>query len=405
MDKETHKKYISHHEEHLKDKGIGTKLIHCGQEPDIVNGTVVVPISLSTTYAQHSPGTPYGVFDYSRCGNPTREHLERLLCAISKGEHCITFSSGCAATNCIAQLIPSGNEIICIDDVYGGTQRLLRRVVNPNSNIKMTFTPMDDLNVVKGLLNEKTKLVWLESPTNPTLKMTDIPELVKVVKEYNKDILIVVDNTFLSPYNCTPLDFGIDIVVESCTKYLGGHSDVTMGSLVTNNLDLKDKLYLIAKSSGGCPSPFDCFLLIRGLKTLHLRMERINSNSIKVAEFLSSHPKVEKVYYPGLEKDPYHNLMKKLCHSGGVGGIVSAKLKTDMEGTIKFIKSLKIFCLAESLGAVECLIDHPATMTHGSVPPEERKKLGIEDSFVRFAVGCEDIKDIIFDLEFAMKEL
>lgn len=403
VDKENYKNYITEHEEKFKDKGIGTKLIHCGQEPDIVHGAVTVPISLATTYAQHSPGNPYGTFDYSRCGNPTREHLERLISAIEKTKYTITFSSGCAAANSLIQMVNAGEEVICIDDVYGGTQRMFRRISTFCQNIKFIFTPMDDLKKVETLFTSKTRMVWVESPTNPTLKMTDIPELVKVVKNYRKDIVVVCDNTFLSPFNCTPIDFGVDVVVQSCTKSLGGHSDLTMGYLTTNDKELYDKQYLIAKSIGGCPSPFDCYLLIRGMKTLHVRMERMNYNALKIATFLEKHPKIQDVIYPGLENDKYHSICKKLCK--GAGCIVSLRLKTDLQGASQFIKDLKIFLLAESLGAVESLLDHPATMTHGSVPPEIRKELGIEDNFIRLSIGIEDCDDLIKDLENALSKI
>jgi cystathionine gamma-lyase len=401
--KEQYAEYIREHEETFKDKGFGTKLIHCGQEPDFINGSMTVPIGLSTTYAQYSPGVPFGNFDYSRCGNPTREHLERQVAAIENGKYCIAFSSGCAVCSAVIQMIRPGEEVICIDDVYGGTQRMFRRVSSICQEVKFIFTPMDDLNVVKGLLTEKTKLVWLESPTNPTLKMTDIPELVKLIKGFNENIIVVCDNTFLSPYNCKPLDFGVDVVVESATKYMGGHSDVVMGLLTTNSKELHEKLYFIAKTIGGCPSPFDCYLLMRGLKTLHLRMERVNLNAMKIAEYLENHKNVEKVYYPGLESSPYNSILKKVAK--GCGGVISLKIKGDMTKTLDFIKDLKIFTLAESLGAVESLLDHPATMTHGSVPPEIRKELGIDDNFIRLSVGCEDLEDLIADLEYGLSRL
>lgn len=404
MDKQVYKEYLEHHENEFKSKGFGTKVIHCGQEPDYLNGSMTVPIGLSTTYAQHSPGNPFGEFDYSRCGNPTREHLERQVAAIENAKYSIAFASGCAVTNTIINIVKSGEEVICIDDVYGGTQRLFRKVSTITHGVNYVFTAMDDLNVVKNLLNTKTKLVWLESPTNPTLKMTDIPELVKIIKEFNKEIIIVCDNTFLTPYNCKPLDFGVDIVVESATKYLGGHSDVVMGMLSTNNKELLDKLFFIAKTIGGNPSPFDCYLLMRGIKTLHLRMERINSNALKIAQHLEKHNLIEKVYYAGLESSPYNKILKKVS-TKGAGGIVSIKVKADFNQTLKFIKGLKIFTLAESLGAVESLIDHPATMTHGSVPPEVRKELGIDDNFCRLSVGCEDIEDLIEDIENALNKM
>ena len=401
--KKEYKEYIKHHEDIFKNKKDGTKLIHSGNEPDYIHGSLVVPLSLSTTYAQHEPGNPFGEFDYSRCGNPTREHLERQLAAIENAKHCITFSSGCGATTTIIQMVRSGEEVICIDDVYGGTQRIFRKISAITHDVKYNFTCMNDLNKVKSLLNEKTRIVWVESPTNPTLKFTDVPELVKIVKNYNKDILVVVDNTFLTPYNCKPLDLGADIVVESATKYLGGHSDLVMGVIGVNDTELHDKLYFIAKSIGANPSPFECWLLIRGLKTLHLRVERSNSSALIIAKFLSSHKKVLKISYAGLESSPYHEIMKK--QSKSAGGIISVTLDTNYDGTRQFIKNLKIITLAESLGAVESLIDHPVTMTHGSVPKEIREELGIVDSFVRLSIGCEDVEDLINDLDFALSQL
>lgn len=403
MEKEKFSKYIEEHESHFKDKGIGTRLIHCGNEPEYVNGSMCVPISLSTTFSQTYPGVPFGQFDYSRCGNPTREHLERQVSSLEGAKYTIAFSSGCAVCSCIIQLVKSDEEVICIDDVYGGTQRIFRRISSISHGVKYLFTPMDDLETVKKLLTDKTRLIWLESPTNPTLKMTDIPALVKLVREFNKSIIIACDNTFLTPYNFRPLEFGVDIVVESATKYLGGHSDVVLGTLSTNDKDLYERLYLVAKSYGGCPSPFDCYLVMRGLKTLHLRMERINSNALKIAEYLENHGKVERVFYPGLKSSPYNAILNKVSKSAA--GIVSVKIKSDMQGTIEFIKALRIFTLAESLGAVESLVDHPATMTHGSVAPEIRKELGIDDNFLRLSIGCEDLEDLIEDLEMAFKKL
>lgn len=400
MDKIVYKEYINHHEDIFKNKSDDTKLIHCGQEPDYVNGSVVPNISLATTYSQHSPGDPFGEFDYSRCGNPTREHLERLITAIENGKHSIVFASGCGATNTIINLVKSGEEVICIDDVYGGTQRIFRKISSITHGVEYIFDPLTDLEKFKKLLTEKTRMIWIESNTNPTLKIVDIKSIIKIAKEFNQNILVVVDNTFITPYYFKSLDIGADIAYESCTKYLSGHSDVVMGSLTVNNTELYERLYFIAKSIGANPSPFDCYMMIRGMKTLHLRMEKHTENALKIAEFLESNDKIEKVMYPGLKSNEYHENLKKISRSAG--GVVSFILKTDLEGTVKFVKSLKIITLAESLGAIESLINHPAKMTHFSLPPEVRKELGISDSFLRISVGCENIDDLIEDLKNAL---
>ena len=403
MDKQIKKDYISKYDDKMKNMSFNTKTIHCGQEPDLLNGGMAVPINLSTTFAQHSPCDPYGDFDYTRCGNPTRKNLERLYASLHGGNHALAFSSGCAATVACTNLIKSGEHVVCINDVYGGTQRFFRRISNPMHQIEYSFINMESMDVVKSSLTEKTRMVWVESPTNPTLKVTDIRALCKTVKAYNKDIIIVCDNTFLSPYNCKPLELGVDIVVESATKYLGGHSDVLMGLLSTSNKDLHDKLFFISKTTGGVPSPFDCFMAIRGIKTLHLRMERHNFNALEVAKFLEKHELIEKVYYNGLESNPYNKLA--LSQQKGCGGVVSALIKGDLVKTKSFLAKLSVFTLAESLGAVESLAEHPAMMTHNSVPKELRDELGIGDSFVRLSVGCEAIEDIIADLDNALKTM
>ena len=394
--------YTKDYDKTFENSGFGTKAIHSGQEPDIVNGSLAVPISLASTYKQHNPSEPFGPFDYSRCGNPTRSNLERLIGALENGKYSSVFSSGCAATTTISLLCKSGDHVISIDDVYGGTQRIFRKVLNPQSDIEYTF--IKDMKDIKSELKEKTKMVWVESPTNPTLKVTDINLLVETVKQYNKDIIIVCDNTFLSPYNYTPLDHGVDIVFESATKYLGGHSDLVMGVMSTNNQELFEKIYFIHKTIGGCPSPFDCFLLIRGIKTLHLRVERINSNAMKVANYLQSHKKIKKINFSGLESSPYFEVAKKNGYKGH-GGMIGIYLDADYEGVKKFFNSLKVFILAESLGAVESLVEHPQTMTHASVPKDIREELGITENFIRISVGCEDIEDLIADLEYALNQV
>jgi cystathionine gamma-lyase len=395
--------YQQKYDEKFEKMGFSTKCIHIGQEPDMINGAVNPSINLSTTYAQVSPGIPYGQFDYSRCGNPTRLNLERLIGGLEGGKHSLIWSSAMGATTGIIQLLKTGDEVICIDDVYGGTQRYFRKISNPQQGIKYNFISFDTMEPLQKSLNQNTKIVWVESPTNPTLKTTDIEEVVKLVKDYNPEIMVVVDNTFMSPYNCKPLELGVDLVMESATKYIGGHSDVIMGITSTNNKELHDKLYFIHKSIGAVPSPFDCYLAIRGIKTLSLRVQRQNQNALAIANFLEQNEKVEKVLYPGLESSPYHRIAKK--QQKGFGGVIAFIIKGGIEESKKFLSELKIFTLAESLGSVESLAEHPALMTHFSVPPEIRKELGIEDSFIRLSVGVEDIEDLVGDLDFALKSI
>lgn len=395
--------YTKKYDEKFKDSGFSTKCLHIGQEPDIVNGAVNVPISLSTTFAQREPGKPYGPYDYSRTGNPTRGNLERLVAGIEKAQYSLIWSSGMAAVTGAIHLLKTGEEVISIDDVYGGTQRYFRKVSNIMHGVVFTFVTFDNMEPLSKALNEKTKMIWLESPTNPTLKTVDIREVVRIAKEYNPEILVVVDNTFMSPYNCTPLDFGVDLVIESATKFIGGHSDIVMGISATNNKKIQDEMYFTHKSMGAVPSPFDCFLAIRGIKTLSLRVERQNSNALQVAKFLTEHPNVVKVLYPGLESSPYHQLAKK--QQKGFGAVVSFYIKGGLSESEKFLKSLNLFILAESLGSVESLAEHPALMTHFSVPPEKRHELGIEDSFIRLSVGVEDIADLLKDLDSALNSI
>jgi cystathionine gamma-lyase len=400
MDKEQTSDYFKLHDSKFKDCGFSTKCLHIGQEPDIANGAVNVPIHLSTTFSQKSPGEPVGPYDYSRCGNPTRDHLERLICGIENSKFSLVWSSGMGATTGILHLLKSGDEVICIDDVYGGTQRYFRKISNIQHNVVYSFIPFDDVEIIQKSLNVNTKMVWFESPTNPTLKTVDIEKVVQVVKKYNKDIIIVCDNTFMSPCNCKPLDLGVDIVMESATKYIGGHSDIIMGLSATNDKELQDRLYFIHKSIGAVPSPFDCFLAIRGIKTLAIRVERHNSNAIKIAQFLEKHPSVVKVYYPGLESSQYHEIAKK--QQKGFGGVLSFSIKGGLEESKKFLQNLNIFVCAESLGSVESLAEHPALMTHASVSKEVRQELGIDDGFIRLAIGIEDVEDLIGDLDKAL---
>lgn len=391
------------HDKKYSEMGFSTKCTHIGQEPDPIYGGVNVPINLSTTYAQTYPNVPFGPYDYSRCGNPTRDHLERLISGLYSAKYAITWSSGMAATTGIINMLSSGDEVICMDDMYGGTQRYFRRISQVNHHINYKFVNMNNHEALKSSLSEKTRLIWLESPTNPTLKVTDIRAVCKMVREFNKDIIIVVDNTFLSPYNCNPLSLGADFVMESATKFLGGHSDIVMGSTATNDDKLHERLFFISKTTGGVPSPFDCYMAIRSIKTLSIRVERQNQNGLKLAQFLKGHNKIEKIMYPGLESDEFHMVAKN--QQKGFGGVLSIVVKGGLEKAANFLTNLKVFTLAESLGSVESLADHPALMTHASVPQEIREELGVVDGFVRLSCGIEDIEDLIKDVEQALEKI
>jgi cystathionine gamma-lyase len=403
MDYNTIKESNQTHDEKYKDMGFSTKCTHIGQEPDPIYGGVNVPINLSTTYAQTYPNVPFGPFDYSRCGNPTRDHLERLIAGLYSAKYSISWSSGMAATTGLINMLCTGDEVICMDDMYGGTQRYFRRISQINHNIKYKFINMNNYDVLKSSLSEKTRLIWLESPTNPTLKVTDIRTVVKMVKEFNKDIIIVVDNTFLSPYNCNPLSLGADFVMESATKYLGGHSDIVMGCTATNDDKLQERLFFISKTTGGVPSPFDCYMAIRSIKTLSIRVERQNQNGLILAQYLNKHPKIEKCMYPGLETDEFHQVAKN--QQKGFGGVLSLVITGGLEKAANFLTNLKVFTLAESLGSVESLADHPALMTHASVPEDIRKELGVVDGFVRLSCGIEDVEDLLNDVKQALEKI
>jgi cystathionine gamma-lyase len=397
------KSYQMAHDESFKNRGFSTKCVHMGTEPDFIYGSVNPAIHLSTTFAQKEPGVPFGPYDYSRGGNPTRSNLERLIAGLESAKHGLIWSSGMAGMTGIIHLLKPGDEVICIDDVYGGTQRYFKRVSAIQQGVKFTFISFDDLGLLGKSLNENTKMVVSETTTNPTLKTTDIEEIVKIVKNFRDDIYVVIDNTFMSPYNCRPLELGVDIVIESATKYIGGHSDVLMGITCTNSDEIHTKMAFIHKNLGGVPSPFECYMAIRGLKTLSIRMERHNSSAMVIAKFLEKHKNIEKVIYPGLESNPYHHIAKKQLR--GFGGVVSFVIKGGITESKKFLDHLKVFLLAESLGAVESLIDHPATMTHLSVPEDVRKELGILDGFFRISIGIEDLDDLLEDLDYALNQI
>jgi cystathionine gamma-lyase/cystathionine beta-lyase len=378
----------------------GTKAIHAGQEPDPTTGAIMTPIYQTSTYVQEAPGQHKG-YAYARGKNPTRTALEKCLAALENAKHGLCFSSGMGAADAVIKLLRPGDEVIATDDLYGGTYRMFTKVF-ANYGIVFHFVDMHDLELVKRTVNAKTKMLWLETPTNPMMKIIDIHELVTIAKV--NSLITLVDNTFASPYLQNPLDMGADIAMHSATKYLGGHSDVVMGALMTNNDGLYEQLAFIANSCGATPGPMDSFLVLRGLKTLHLRMKAHCSNGAAVAKFLKSHPKVGKVYWPGFEDHPNHAVAKKQMRD--FGGMISFTLKSDsFEEASKLAQRLEVFSLAESLGGVESLVGHPASMTHASIPREERIKTGLVDSLLRLSVGVEDEEDLIHDLKQALDSL
>jgi cystathionine beta-lyase len=376
-----------------------TKVIHGGQHHEKVTGSVMPPVFQTSTYVQTSPGKPVGDYEYSRAANPTRTALEDALASIENGARGLAFSSGLAATDCLLRMFKAGDEIIAMDDLYGGTYRLFTRLYK-DSGIQFHFVDMNDLEKFQSLINENTKLVWVETPTNPLMKLADIQEIAKITKKHN--ILFAVDNTFATPYLQKPLDLGADIVMHSATKYLGGHSDVIAGALIVKDKTLGEELHFKQFATGATLGPMDSFLVLRGIKTLHLRVQRHCENGIKVAEFLSNHPNVERVYYPGLQDHPHHDIAKK--QMSGFGGMVSFTFKTGKKAdSISFLEKLKVFTLAESLGGVESLANHPALMTHASIPEDKRLEVGITDDLVRLSVGVEDIADLLADIEQAFR--
>ncbi len=375
----------------------GTKVIHAGIKPDPASGAIMTPIYQTSTYVQASPGEHKG-YEYARTQNPTRTVLENNLAALENGVAGICFSSGMAAMDAVLKLLQPGDEIIATNDLYGGSYRLITTIYE-KFGLKGHFIDMSDVKAVSSKINEKTKLIWIETPTNPMLNIIDVKAICKVAQK--KGILTCVDNTFASPYLQTPIDMGADIVLHSATKYLGGHSDVVLGALVVKDEELAEKLYFIQNSSGAVPGPQDCFLILRGIKTLHLRMERSCKNAKRIAKYLNKHPKVGKVYYPGFKSHPNHEIAKKQMND--FGGMISFDLTDDdYDVAQKVLSNTKLFSLAESLGGVESLIGHPASMTHASIPREERLKVGLTDSLIRLSVGIEDADDLIEDLEKAL---
>ncbi|MES2568157.1 MAG: cystathionine gamma-synthase [Bacteroidota bacterium] len=375
----------------------GTKAIHAGADPDPSTGAIMTPIFQTSTYVQESPGTNKG-YGYARGKNPTREALQKNIAALENGKHCVCFSSGMGATDAVIKMLRPGDEVITGDDLYGGSYRMFTKIYE-NFGIKFHFINLTDAENIKKYVNANTKLIWVETPTNPTMQIIDIVACSVIAKANN--IMLAVDNTFASPYLQNPLALGADIVMHSVTKYLGGHSDVVMGALVTNDDKIHEQLYFILNSCGANPGPMDCFLVMRGIKTLHLRMERHCFNGRKVAEYLKSHPKIEKIYWPGFIDHPNHEIAKKQMRD--FGGMISIVLKgASLETTFKIASSFKVFSLAESLGGVESLINHPATMTHASIPKPERDKAGVVENLLRLSVGVEDVEDLIEDLKQAL---
>ena len=374
-----------------------TKYIHAGAEPDPSTGAIMTPIYQTSTYVQEAPGKNKG-YEYARSQNPTRTALEKAFAEIENAKYGLAFSSGVAATDAVIKLLEPGDEVVCGNDMYGGTYRLFTKVFE-KFGIKFIYVDTTNISSISKAITGKTKLVWLETPTNPLMNITDIAAVAAITKP--KNILLAVDNTFASPYLQNPIDFGADIVMHSVTKYLGGHSDVIQGSLMMNILELRDKLYFIQKSCGAVPGPMDCFLVLRGIKTLHVRMKAHCENGAKIAHWLRKHQKIGKVFWPGFEDHPGYAIAKKQMRD--FGGMLSFVLKNDsVEEAMRVLSSTKLFSLAESLGGVESLINHPASMTHASIPKEERIKNGLTDSLIRLSVGIEDADDLIDDLATAI---
>lgn len=377
-----------------------TKTIHGGQKHEEATGSVMPPIFQTSTYAQSSPGVHKG-YEYSRGENPTRHALENAFASIENGTHGFAFSSGLAAIDCVLRTLNPGDEVVTGDDLYGGTYRMFTKMFQ-KYGLKFQFVDMNEVDNVTNAISKNTKLIWLETPTNPLMKIADIEEISKAAKAKNTNILVAVDNTFATPYLQQPLTLGADVVMHSATKYLGGHSDLVMGALMTNNAELAKQLHFIQFAAGAIAGPMDSFLALRGIKTLHVRMQRHCENGKAVAQFLANHEKVGEVYYPGFKTHPNYEVAKKQMKD--FGGMVSFRLKDESkEAAFRFLEHIKVFTLAESLGGVESLANHPATMTHASIPETERLKNGITDSLIRLSVGIEDEEDLLSDLDQALR--
>ena len=382
-----------------KEFGFDTRAIHAGQEPDPTTGAIMTPVYLTSTYVQSSPGKHKG-YEYSRTHNPTRKAYEQCLANLEGGKHGLAFASGCAATTTVVHLLKAGDHLICSDDVYGGTFRLFDKIIR-NNGVEFSFIDLSDPENMRQAIKPNTKMVWIETPTNPLLKLIDIKAISAIGRE--KNIITVVDNTFMSPYFQRPLSLGADITYHSTTKFVNGHSDIVGGAVITGRDDLAQKLFFLQNSIGAVASPFDSFLCMRSLKTLGVRMRAHEANGKIIAEFLESHPKVRKVVYPGLKSHPQHKLA---CEQmTGFGGMITFYIKGGLESARKFLENVRVFSLAESLGGVESLIEHPAIMTHASVPVETRKALGIDDEMIRLSVGIENSADLLRDLKQAFEKV
>lgn len=377
-----------------------TKTIHAGLHPDESTGAIMTPIYQTSTFVQEGIGKHKG-YQYSRTSNPTRDALEKNIAALENCEYGAAFGSGLAAIDCLIKMLEPGDEVISTGDLYGGTYRLFTTIFS-KYKIRFHFVDMSDSAEIEARINENTKLIWIETPTNPMMNIIDIEVVAKIAQ--SKGILLAVDNTFATPYLQRPIDLGADIIMHSATKYLGGHSDVVMGVLTTNNKEIANEMYRIQNSSGAIAGPMDAFLVLRGIKTLHIRMQRHCENGERIARFLKGHPKVDQVYWPGLEEHPNHQIAKK--QMSGFGGMISFSLVgNNLVEAQQLVAGLKVFSLAESLGGVESLCGHPATMTHAAIPKEERERIGIVDSLIRLSVGIEDADDLIDDLENALNKL
>jgi cystathionine gamma-lyase len=380
--------------------GFATRCIHAGQSPDPSTGAVMPPIYTTSTYAQESPGVHKG-YDYSRTSNPTRGAWERCIADLEGGTHGFAFASGMAATSTLLELIDAGSHVVAMDDLYGGTFRLFERVRRRSANIDFTFADLSDPTVLPKAIRPETKMIWIETPTNPTLRLADIAQIAELARK--RGILTVVDNTFASPWVQRPLELGADMVMHSATKYLNGHSDMIGGVAVTRDAALAERIGFLQNAIGAISGPFDSFLALRGLKTLALRMRQASESAMEIAGWLEKHPRVARVLYPGLTSHPQHELAKRQMQNG-FSGIVTFFVKGGMDDARHFLERCRVFTIAESLGGVESLVDHPGLMTHASIPPDKRKQLGIDDSLIRLSVGIEDVADLIADLENALSD-
>ncbi len=384
---------------HEQRFGFGTRAIHAGQQPDPTTGAVMVPVYMTSTYVQAAPGEHKG-FEYSRSQNPTRFALEACIASLEGGKHGLAFASGSAATDCVIHLLKAGDRVVCMDDVYGGTQRQFRRVWS-HHGLEFDFVDLSNLDLAKQAIRQGVKLVWIESPTNPMLKLVDIAAVSEMAHAVGA--IVVVDNTFMTPYFQRPLSLGADIVMHSTTKYLNGHSDVVGGALAMSDGELFERLKFLQNAVGGVQGPMDSFLVLRGLKTLHVRMAQHGTSAREIARWLEQHPKIDRVVYPGLESHLQHALARK--QMTGFGGMITAFIKGDLEASRRMLSACRLFALAESLGGVESLIEHPAIMTHASVPADKRAELGISDTLIRLSVGIEDLEDLKADLDRALAEV